>query len=106
MKIEQQQIAHNIAEMLCSPLDFPRLVSQVYEDGNRIFIELGAGSNCAKWIQESLKGKPHLSMSINRKGVDDYTSILKIVARLLSHRAKLDLSRLYSGSREVKQRFG
>ena len=71
-KQSQREIADKMAHMLTSPLDFPRLVHQVYADGARVFIEAGAGGNCARWIDESLKGSPHLALSMNRRGTDDY----------------------------------
>ncbi len=96
LPIESTAIAESLARMLTSPLDFPRLVQRVYAGGARIFIELGAGSNCAKWIDETLKGSAHLAMSIDRRGVNDHPSIVRVLARLASHRAPCDLSPLYS----------
>ena len=88
-------IAEKVASMLISCLDFPTLVRQVYADGARVFIELGANANCSRWIEDTLKGSPFVSVAINRKGADDYTSILRMLARLVSHRVPLDLSPLY-----------
>ncbi len=93
--IERQSIAENIAKELCNTLDFPRLIQAAYNDGARIFVELGAGSNCARWVNDTLQGKTHAAYSINRKGVDDYTSILRLLARLVSHKVRLNLSVLY-----------
>jgi PfaB family protein len=92
----QKAIAHKIAHMLTSPLDFPQLVRKVYDGGARIFIEAGAGSNCARWIDESLKGSPHLALSMNRRGADDFSTLVRTLARLHSHRVPMDLARLYS----------
>ena len=72
MNIDQLTIARQIALELCNCLDFPRLIQLAYNDGTRIFIELGAGSNCARWINDTLQGQPHAAYSINRKGVDDF----------------------------------
>jgi PfaB family protein len=94
--IDQQSIARQIAHGLCSRLDFPRLIQQAYAEGSRIFIELGAGSNCARWVDESLKGQPHAAFSINRKGVDDHTSILRLIARLVCHHVQTNLNPLYA----------
>jgi PfaB family protein len=93
--LTQSDIARAVARDLCSMLDFPRLVETAYADGARVFIELGAGSNCAKWIEDVLRGKPFLSVSANRKGVDDATSILRVLARLASHQIKVNLEPLY-----------
>jgi PfaB family protein len=93
--LEQEGIAHQIAYGLSHKLDFPRLVNKAYECGAKIFIELGAGSNCARWVDECLKGKPHAAFSINRKGVDDQTAILQLLAKMISHQVPLDLTNVF-----------
>jgi acyl transferase domain-containing protein len=92
----QHEISTKIAHMLTSPLDFPRLVNQVYADGARVFIEAGAGGNCARWVAETLKGRPHLALSMDRRGTDDYTNLVRTLARLHSHRVPMDLGVLYT----------
>ncbi|MGL6339674.1 MAG: polyketide synthase, partial [Waterburya sp.] len=92
---DSQAIAQNLSQTLCQQLDFPRLVNQVYEDDFRIFIEVGAGSNCSRWIGEILKSQEHLTVSLNRRGIDDHVSLLKALAKLVSHRVELNLSPLY-----------
>lgn len=96
--IDSNSIGHNIAKSLCQELDFPRLTNRVYDDGYKIFIEVGVGSNCSRWIGQTLKQKEHVTVSVNRRGVDDHISIVKALAKLLSHRVNLDLSPLYSPS--------
>jgi PfaB family protein len=96
VRFDQAEIARDIAETLCSCLDFPRLVNHVYADGARVFVEVGAGSNCARWVDEILKGSPHLAVSVSRKGSDDLSALLRTLARLVSHRAVVDLSPLYA----------
>lgn len=95
LPMDSHGIADKIATMLCSCLNFPNLIQQVYSDGARVFIELGANSNCSKWIDDTLKEEPHLAASINRRGADDYASIVRLLAKLASHRVPLDLSALY-----------
>ncbi len=95
MPIDRQTIAQQIAHELCNCLDFPRLIQLAYNDGARIFVELGAGSNCARWVNDTLEGQPHAAYSINRKGVDDHASILRLMARMVSQRVPVNLSVLY-----------
>lgn len=101
IKLDSYTIAHSIAKVLCEQVDFPRLVHRVYEDGARIFIEVGAGSSCSRWIDKILDNKKHTTVALNRKGVDDHTSILKAIAKLVSHQVSLDLSPLYSQANET-----
>jgi PfaB family protein len=95
-KLDSQVIAHNIAKGLSQQLDFPRLVNRVYADGARIFIEAGAGGVCSRWIDKILGNQEHLTVSLNRRGMDDHTSLVKGLAKLLSHRVDLNLNQLYN----------
>ncbi|MBF0238104.1 MAG: hypothetical protein HQM12_10385, partial [SAR324 cluster bacterium] len=88
-------IAQNIADLYCTQVDFPRLVQQTWQDGARIFIELGPRGSCTKWIGETLKDQEHLAIEIDRRGVKEAVSIVRLLARLFSHRVPMDLSRLY-----------
>ncbi len=95
LKPVPEEIAHQVALGLCQHLDFPRLVKRAYADGGRIFIEIGPGANCAKWIEDTLRGQPSLAMPVNRKGMDDAAVLVRAVARLASHAATVDLAPLY-----------
>ncbi len=95
-ELNEKALGQGIAKALVNPLDFPKLINQVYASGARLFIEVGAGSNCTRWVDESLKDQPHASLSMNRRGADDHTSIVRLLARLVSHQVKLDLNPLYS----------
>ncbi|MBE9200002.1 MULTISPECIES: type I polyketide synthase [unclassified Nodularia (in: cyanobacteria)] len=94
--LDSNSIGHNIAKTLCQELDFPRLVNRVYNDGSKILLEVGVGGNCSRWISKILQGKEHLTASLNRRGIDDHISIIRVLAKLLSHRVEMDLSPLYS----------
>ena len=64
-------MAHSIARAFSETVDFPRLVNQAYDDGARIFIELGSRKFCSNLIDKILKDKDHLAMAINVKGTMD-----------------------------------
>ncbi|MBD2531736.1 PfaB family protein [Nostoc flagelliforme FACHB-838] len=99
--LERDTIAHNIAKGLCQELDFPQLVNRVYNDGVKIFLEAGAGSVCSRWIDKILGNKEHITVSLNRRGMDDHASMVKALAKLLSHQVNVDLSPLYSKAQET-----
>ena len=98
-----QQIAHSVTQTLCQQLDFPRLVNRVYQDDYRIFIEVGVGSNCSRWIKDILKSQEHATVSLHRRGTNDFTSLIKALAKLSSHQVKLDLSPLYGAVKDSTQ---
>jgi PfaB family protein len=93
--LDSGAIAQSIAQALCQPLDFPRLIRQVYDNGARVFIELGPGGTCSRWIRETLKQEDHTAITFNTRGVDDHTATLRALAKLVSHRVPLDLACLY-----------
>ncbi|MHC5938104.1 PfaB family protein [Nostoc sp.] len=99
--LESDAIAHNIAKGLCQELDFPQLVNRVYGDGVKIFLEAGAGSVCSRWIDKILGNKEHITVSLNRRGMDDHASMVKALAKLLSHQVNVDLSPLYNQAQET-----
>jgi PfaB family protein len=92
--LDSALIAENIATALTNRLDFPRLVDRVYQDGARIFIEVGAGSNCSKWIGAILKDRPHAAMWVDQAKVDQQTMLVRLLAKLVSQGVPLDLSPL------------
>lgn len=104
IELESKAIAEGIATGLCKELDFPRLVNQVYSDGAKIFIETGAGNVCSRWIDKNLSDKEHMTISLNRRGLDDHSSIIKALAKLTSHQVSLDLSPLYSTVEETSKK--
>ncbi len=95
IKLDQRVIASSVARMVCKPVDFARLIERAYADGSRVFIELGPRSTCARWVDESLGQRDHVAVSIDNMGVDDHISIVRMLAQLVSHGVRVDLSPLY-----------
>ena len=105
-----QAIAHSLAKCLCERVDFPRLVNTVYDQGGRIFIEMGAGRSLSSWADKTLmlqkkpiatkQGLTHASISVpvDAKGVCDEINIFRAVATLLSHGVAMDVSCFFEGS--------
>lgn len=96
MQLDSRGIANSIATALCQPCDFPQLIHQVYNEGARIFIELGPGSSCSRWIRDVLKQQAHLAMPIDTRGADNHASIVRGMAKLVSHQVSVDISCLYA----------
>jgi len=88
-------LPQKLAKVLCEKVDFPKLVNQVYNNGTKIFIELGGTGLSCRWIREILKDKDNIAIPFNIKGTPDNKVIIRLIAQLLSHRVDLDLSILY-----------
>ncbi len=93
--LRSKAVAHSIAKAYSEKVDFPRLVNQAYEDGARLFIELGSRKFCCNLIEKILAGRKHLAMAVNVKGTKDQASVVRLLAQLVSHRVPVDLSPLF-----------
>jgi PfaB family protein len=91
-----EAIAQRIATALCQTCDFPRLINQVYEDGARVFVELGPASTCSRWIRETLQDQEHVTIACDMRGVGDRVLTVRTLAKLLSHQVEVDISSLYA----------
>ena len=82
-------------------------MDRAYQDGARIFLELGSGGSCSRLIKETLNAqdREHLALCINRRGADDLTVIVKMLAQLVSHKVDLNLSPLYFAPKTVTKNF-
>jgi PfaB family protein len=94
LEVETDALAECIATMATRRLDFVRLVERVYGEGSRIFVELGPGGTCTRLIDSILGEREHLAAAIDRRGADDHGSLFRLLAKLVSHRVRLDLSAL------------
>jgi PfaB family protein len=93
---DNHTIAETVATALAHSCDFPRLIDKTYDDGARIFIEIGPGGSCARWVKESLKGREHLAFTIDTRGVSCQTSMVRGLAKLICHQAEVDIASLYA----------
>lgn len=92
--VEPELLAANVAHAMCRRADFPRLVERVWEDGARLFVELGPGGACTRWIGEILTGRDHTAVSVDGRGTDDATALVRALARLVAERVPVRLDAL------------
>ena len=92
---DSKALARDLAERFCSRFDFFEVVRRAHAEGASIFIEMGPRQNCGKWISETLEGKPHTTIPIDRKGLDELDVLLRALAKLTSHNVDVDLTPLF-----------
>ncbi|MDH0449438.1 MULTISPECIES: PfaB family protein [unclassified Shewanella] len=106
VSIDSQSIAKSIADTFCAPLNFTALINTAYNQGARLFVEVGADRQTSTLIDKigrqlelgadgtQTQGQPILAMACNAKGSDTITCLLKCLAQLISHRVPLSLAPL------------
>jgi len=87
--------AASIRDQAIHGFDFTRVISGAYDDGVRVFLEMGPHASCTGMIQTILKGKPHLALSACRRGEDGELTLLKFLGTLTAEAVPVDLDRLY-----------
>ncbi|GAB6908264.1 hypothetical protein JCM12296A_41030 [Desulfosarcina cetonica] len=88
-------IADSIEHQAVAGFDFPKTIQQAYADGIRIFVEAGPRASCSRMIDRILDDSPHLAVAANHRADDEWTGLLRCLARLTVERVPLDLQPLY-----------
>ncbi|MFB2641581.1 PfaB family protein [Shewanella bicestrii] len=106
VSIDSRSIAKSIADTFCAPLNFTALINTAYQQGARLFVEVGADRQTSTLIDKigrqlelsadgvQTQEQPILAMACNAKGSDTITGLLKCLAQLISHRVPLYLAPL------------
>jgi len=94
-EVTRESAADSIVAQAVHSLDFPSLVKRAYDDGARIFVELGPQASCTRMIDKILGAQPHAARPACVKNQDEPGTVLRLLARLLAERAPVDLAALY-----------
>ncbi|XVV01161.1 beta-ketoacyl synthase N-terminal-like domain-containing protein [Actinosynnema sp. CA-248983] len=102
---DRPEIARRIAWTLRSTIDFARLAETAHERGFRYFVEVGPGATCTRWIGETLAGRPHVAVSLDRRGAGTAVAFAAAMARLVSHGVPVRLEALFGTEKPAPRRF-
>ncbi len=96
----ERQTASNIAAKLAAhtvePVDFVKQINNMYNDGARIFLEVGAGNVLSNLAQSILADHTDVTcISLDRQGRDGVTNLLHALAQLAVNGVHIDWQRLY-----------
>ena len=94
-QVNDQAAAAAILDQALTGFDFPALIERAYNEGVRVFLEMGPHASCSRMIDRILDSKPHLSVSVSVKGEDEYRTWLRFLGTLISERIPVDLNRIY-----------
>jgi len=78
---------------LLEPVQFRRLTERLYDDGVRVFVQVGTGS-LPGFIDDTLSGQPHLALHANHEARSGLAQLQQLCAALWVEGAALDLSLL------------
>lgn len=85
---------------------FQDTVETLYESGFRIFIEVGPKGNLTSFVDDILRGRPHLCLPANLQSRTGILQLNHMVGQLVAHQVPVNLRRLYEhrSARDVTQK--
>jgi PfaB family protein len=94
-EVTSDKAANSILNQALHGFDFTATINRAYQDGVRLFLELGPYSSCTRMIHRILQNKPHLAVSACVQGEEDHITILKLLGTLIAERVPVNLAKLY-----------
>lgn len=94
---ESKAIAVQLVRHLVSRVEFIREIEAMYEDGARIFVEVGPGRVLSGLIDRILGDRPHLAITSNQSGRSGLVQLHHCLGQLSAHGVPMKMDRLYEG---------
>lgn len=98
-KVTRESAAASILGQALHGIDYPAVIESAYNNGVRLFLEMGPGASCSRMIGRILGDRPHLARSACYAGQDPVSIMLRLLASLIAERVPLDLAPLYDEPR-------
>jgi acyl transferase domain-containing protein/NAD(P)H-dependent flavin oxidoreductase YrpB (nitropropane dioxygenase family)/NADP-dependent 3-hydroxy acid dehydrogenase YdfG/acyl carrier protein len=86
----------SMADHLTGPVEFVTQIENMYEDGARVFLELGPKNVLSKLVGQILIGKPHSSIAIDDNG-GGIKGMLYTFGQLIASGVELNIEKLFEG---------
>ncbi|HEU4402348.1 MAG TPA: acyltransferase domain-containing protein, partial [Candidatus Polarisedimenticolia bacterium] len=82
-------------EQWCRPVRFRETIEAMYAAGIRVFVEVGPRGNLTAFVEDILRGRPHLAVASNLHRRPGITQLHHLLALLAAHGLPLRLEPLY-----------
>ncbi|TBR25550.1 acyltransferase domain-containing protein, partial [bacterium] len=93
--LTRESAADAVTAQALTGVDFPAVVNRAYDDGVRIFLEMGPRNTCSRMVGKILDDKPHAARSVCVRDQDDSSTVLRLLGMLAAERVPFELGRLY-----------
>jgi acyl transferase domain-containing protein/3-hydroxymyristoyl/3-hydroxydecanoyl-(acyl carrier protein) dehydratase len=110
IEVTTDGIADSILAHGIHGVNFPKVIRKAYDDGVRIFVEMGPGSSLTRMVKEILKGHEFEAISICEKADLEVSNLRNCLGMLKSYDLKLKTKNYIEragalGSGETKQKI-
>jgi acyl transferase domain-containing protein/3-hydroxymyristoyl/3-hydroxydecanoyl-(acyl carrier protein) dehydratase len=93
--VTRESAADAILSHALKGVDFPKTIKAAYDDGARVFLEIGPGASCTRMINHILQGRPHVARSFCIQGQDPYSLVLRGLGQCIAEGVPVDMDALY-----------
>lgn len=93
--LTSEKIADSIVAHGRFGFDYTKTIRQAWQDGVRIFLEMGPGAACSRMINSILADKPHFAISLSNRGKAELASLECLLAGAISQGLRPDLGKLF-----------
>lgn len=91
-----EHLAEQVAEQWANPTRIHDTIERLYNDGFRVFVELGARGSLSTCVAATLRHRPHLALAANRGHRSDILQLHHTLAALVAHGENLDIEAMHS----------
>ncbi len=91
-----EEYSRNVVNIMTKTVDFVKVVNSAYEDGGRIFIDLGTNETCKMWARKTLSDrKDAIVLSLHSLNYSFEESWNRLLASMISHGIPVSLQKMY-----------
>jgi acyl transferase domain-containing protein/phosphopantetheinyl transferase len=93
---DQAALRELLVEHWTSPVRFGETIEALYEDGTRVFVEVGPRGNMTSFIEDILRGRPFCAVASDLRRRSGVTQLNHLVAQLAVHAVDVDVGLLFA----------
>ena len=92
---DRDGILERVTETFSRPLLFRQTIERMYADGARVFIEAGPRGNLTAFVDDILRGKPHVAAPVDTTRRDGISNLHHALGMLFAAGVDMNLAALY-----------
>ncbi len=85
------RVSEQLGDHLASPVQFSTMIDAMYDDGARVFVEVGPGGVLTALVGSILGDRPHLALACDPPGKKGVAGLLATLGRLFTAGVAMDL---------------
>jgi acyl transferase domain-containing protein/3-hydroxymyristoyl/3-hydroxydecanoyl-(acyl carrier protein) dehydratase len=100
--LSEDAAANSILAQAIHGVNFPAVIENAYNNGARVFLEIGPGASCSRMIRSVLGDRPHMTRALMVPDEKPQSILLRLLAQLIAERVPVKLDSLYQLEEEAR----